>query len=96
VTEALARIAWAGASGAAHGRRRGMAIGRYSLWWLLGALGDLQDAWPPSNDEIDELLGALRWFRWDAHEPPGGWRLQLAVEDTADGVAWAFNACDAH
>ena len=92
--EALARIAWAGASGAAQGRRRGMAIGRFSMWWLLGALGDLHDEWPPTNDEIDELLASLRWYRWDAHEPEGGWRLQLLVEDTTEGLAWAINATD--
>ena len=92
--EALARIAWAGASGAAHGRRRGMAIGRFSMWWLLGALGDLHDDWPPTNDEIGELLTNLRWYRWDANEPEGGWRLQLLIEDIAEGLAWAINATD--
>lgn len=92
--EAIARIAWAGASGGAQGRRRGMAIGRFSAWWLLGALGDLHDEWPPTDDEIEELLANLRWYRWDAHEPAGGWRLQLAVEDVAEGLAWAINAAD--
>ena len=64
------------------------------MWWLLGALGDLHDEWPPTNAAIPELLGSLRWSRWDAHELPGGWRLQLLVEDAADGVAWAVNAGD--
>jgi hypothetical protein len=92
--EALARLAWAAASGGAHGRRRGMAIGRFSMWWLLGALGDLHDDWPPTNADIEHLLAALRWYRWDAHEPPGGWRLQLLVADTQEAVAWAINAAD--
>lgn len=92
--EAIAWLAWAAASGGAHGRRRGMAIGRFSAWWLLGAIGDLHDEWPPTNAEVDELLRDLRWFRWDAHEPPGGWRLQLAVEDVGEGLAWAINALD--
>jgi hypothetical protein len=92
--EALARLAWAGASGGAHGRRRGIAIGRFSAWWLLGAIGDLHDSWPPSNDEIGELLESLRWYRWDAHEPAGGWRLQLVIEDRHEGLAWAINAAD--
>jgi hypothetical protein len=92
--EALARIAWAGASGAARGRRRGMAIGRFSMWWLMGALGDLHDEWPPTNDEIEELLANLRWYRWDAFEPEGGWRLQILIEDVAEGLAWAINATD--
>ncbi|MDJ0769256.1 MAG: hypothetical protein QNJ12_10695 [Ilumatobacter sp.] len=92
--EALARIAWAGASGGAHGRRRGMAIGRFSMWWLLGALGHLHDHWPPTNTDMTMLLEDLRWYRWDAHEPPGGWRLQLAVDDADEGLAWAINASD--
>ena len=71
-----------------------MAIGRFSMWWLLGALGDLHDDWPPTNDEIGELLANLRWYRWDAHEPEGGWRLQLLIEDIAEGLAWAINATD--
>lgn len=93
-SEALALLAWAGASGAAHGRRRGMAIGRYSMWWLLGALGDLYDEWPPSPDDVAELLADLTWYRWDAHEPPSGWRLQLAIENKSEGIAWAINASD--
>jgi hypothetical protein len=92
--EAIAGIAWAGASGGAHGRRRGMAIGRFSAWWLLGALGDLHDVWPPSDDDVLELLDELHWFRWDAPAPAGGWRLQLVVENPAEGVAWAINATD--
>lgn len=92
--DAIARLAWAGASGGARGRRRGMAIGRFSAWWVLGALGDLHDDWPPSDDDVVELLDELRWFVWDAHEPPGGWRLQLIVENPTEGVAWAINAAD--
>lgn len=92
--DAIARLAWAGASGGAHGRRRGMAIGRFSAWWLLGAIGDLHDDWPPTPGDIEELLDGLRWFRWDAHEPAGGWRLQLAIADAGEGLAWAINAAD--
>lgn len=93
--EALACLAWAGASGGAHGRRRGMANGRFSMWWLLGAIGDLHDHWPPTNADVHTLLEELRWYRWDAHEPAGGWRLQLAIEDPGDDIAWAVNAADA-
>lgn len=92
--EAIARLAWAGASGGAHGRRRGAAIGRFSAWWLLGALGDLHEDWPPTDADMTELLDELAWYRWDAHEPDGGWRLQLAVENATEGVAWAINASD--
>jgi hypothetical protein len=93
--EAIARLAWAGASGGAKGRRRGMALGRFSAWWVLGAIGHLDDDWPPSDDEVDELLDELRWYRWDAHEPEAGWRLQLLIENVVEGVAWAINATDA-
>jgi hypothetical protein len=93
--EALAWIAWAGASGGARGRRRGMANGRFSMWWLLGALGDLHDHWPPTDADVHTLLAELNWYRWDAHEPAGGWRLQLAIEDPDGPVAWAINASDA-
>ena len=27
-------------------------------------------------------------------QPPGGWRLQLAIEDESEGLAWAINAVD--
>lgn len=92
--EALAWIAWAGASGGAQGRRRGMANGRFSMWWLLGAIGDLHDHWPPTPGDVRTLLAELRWYRWDALEPAGGWRLQLAVENADERVAWAINASD--
>ena len=92
--EALAWLAWSGASGGAHGRRRGMAHGRFAMWWLLGALGDLLDEWPPTNHDVESLLADLRWYRWDAHEPAGGWRLQLGIEDESEELAWAINAVD--
>lgn len=93
--EALAWLAWAGASGGAHGRRRGAAAGRYGAWWLLAALGDALDSWPPDPDELGALAHELEWFRWDAHEPEMGWVLRLAVVDRAEDVAWAWAAQDA-
>jgi hypothetical protein len=92
---AIGWIAWAGASGGAHGRRRGAAAGRFGAWWLLATIGDLVDDWPVPPDALGELAAELRWFRWDAHEPAVGWSLQLAIEDTANGTAWAINARDA-
>ncbi|HEY3485758.1 MAG TPA: hypothetical protein VGK49_10260, partial [Ilumatobacteraceae bacterium] len=93
--EAIRWLAWCGASGGAHGRRRGTAIGRSSAWWMLGAIGDLHDEWPPDTATVEALLAELRWWWWDAGQPATGWRLQLAVEDVVDGVAWAFSAHDA-
>jgi Family of unknown function (DUF6183) len=92
--EAVGWLAWAGASGGAHGRRKGAAAGRYDAWWMLASLGDLVDTWPPRRDEIAELLGDLDWWWWDADEPLTGWQLRLVVHDHADGVAWAIAASD--
>ena len=93
--EAISWLAWAGASGGAHGRRRGAAAGRFGAWWTLGALGDLLDEWPPDPDELGALAVELRWYRWDAYEPALGWQLQLAVEDPTESNAWAILARDA-
>jgi hypothetical protein len=94
-TEAIAWLAWAGASGGAHGRRRGAAAGRFGALWVLGAVADLLDDWPVPLPELGEVAGELRWWWWDAHEPATGWQLQLAIEDPAEGVAWAISARDA-
>jgi hypothetical protein len=91
----LAWLGWAGASGGAHGRRRGAASGRFGAWWTLAAFGDLLDEWPVDPDELGRLAHELAWFRWDAFEPAMGWQLQLAVEDPDDSVAWAILARDA-
>ena len=90
---ALALMAWTAASGGAHGRRRGMASGRFSAWWALAALGGVLDDWPVPSDELGEIASDLRWWRWDV---PGsrGWSLRLAVEDPAERLAWAVEATD--
>ena len=93
--DAIAWLAWAGASGGAFGRRRGAAAGRFGALWLLAALGDALDDWPLPMEELGELAAELRWYWWDAHEPVTGWQLQLAVESSVDGVAWAVSARDA-
>jgi hypothetical protein len=93
--EAIAWLAWAGASGGAHGRRRGAAAGRFGAMWLMAAFGDALDDWPLPLAELGRLAGELRWWWWDAHEPVTGWQLQLAVEDPTEGLAWAISARDA-
>jgi hypothetical protein len=93
--DALAWMAWVGASGGAHGRRRGMANGRFGAWWAAAALTGLLDDWPPSAAELGQAVDELRWLAWDAWEPDTGWRFHLAVEDPADGLAWAIAATDA-
>ncbi|MEX1106972.1 MAG: DUF6183 family protein [Ilumatobacteraceae bacterium] len=93
-SEALAWLAWAGASGGAHGRRRGGAIGRFGAWWLLAALGDMIDDWPIDPAELGSLASSLEWSWWSAHEPHLGWEVRLAIEDPAEGYAWSITALD--
>jgi hypothetical protein len=88
-------LAWAGASGGAHGRRRGGALGRFGAWWIATALAGATDDWPLDPDEMGELVAGLRWWWWDAFEPRTGWELQIAVEDPTEGYAWAISARDA-
>jgi hypothetical protein len=75
--QGMALIAWAGASGGAHGRRRGAAAGRSAAWWAASALTDLE--WPPDPAELGEAIRELRWYRWEPKALAGGWHLHLAV-----------------
>jgi hypothetical protein len=93
--DALRLVAWAGASGGAHGRRRGAAAGRFAAWWLGAALGALLDDWPPASADVAAALEQCRFWAWDAAEPATGWRLQVAIEHTRRGTAWAVAASDA-
>ena len=93
--EAFAHMAWAGASGGAHGRRRGAATGRFAAWWAAGALADLSHDWPLSADELEVAVNEMRWYLWDEGAEPIGWSLRLAVEDPDAELAWALVASDA-
>jgi hypothetical protein len=92
---ALAAMAWTGASGGAHGRRRGMAAGRFAAWWALAAVAGLLDTWPVPPGELGAAATRLRWYRWDVGEPETGWSLRIAVEDPDRARAWALSAVDA-
>lgn len=93
-TQALALLAWAGASGGAFGRRRGAAAGRDSAWWLLGALSGRAHQWPLDSDEVGDVLHSLNWWWFDADQSPTGWQLQLVIVDEQRGLSWAINARD--
>lgn len=81
--EALVQLAWAAASGGAHGRRRGAAAGRDLAWGSADALGGVG------------AVHDLRWFAWDDDALPElGWKLHLAVEHPTEGVGWALAASD--
>lgn len=91
--DALRWMTWAGASGGAHGRRRGTAAGRYGTWWALATLTDLD--WPPDPDELGRSLESLHFHWFDDGSPGTGWQLRLAIEDSVSGLAWAVAAVDA-
>ena len=91
--EALRWMAWAGASGGAHGRRRGAAAGRYGTWWAIATICDLD--WPPDPGEMESALEHLDFYWFDDGSPGTGWALRLAVEDARSGLAWAIAAVDA-
>ena len=92
--DALAHMAWAGASGGAHGHRRGMASGRFAAWWALAAMAGLLAEWPVPAPEMGRAAASLRWYAWDAGEPATGWSLRLAAADPAGNRAWAVTAVD--
>jgi hypothetical protein len=90
--EALRWMAWAGASGGAHGRRRGAAAGRYLAWWAVAVLTDLD--WPAPPKEVGAAAHRMDWAWYDDGSPDSGWVLRLAVSDEAAGLAWAISAVD--
>lgn len=92
--EALARMAWAGASGGARGRRRGMAAGRSAAWWVGHTAGGV--AFPADPDELEFRCEELAWYAFDDGGEAPGWRLRLAVEDPGAGWAAAIDAVDRH
>ncbi|HSJ27144.1 MAG TPA: hypothetical protein VLB67_02970 [Acidimicrobiia bacterium] len=85
-------MAWTAASGGAHGRRRGMAAGRFLAWSAVAALVGLD--WPVDPAALREAGESLEWWLW-SDGTTTGWRLQLAVHDPVDGLGWAFSAADA-
>jgi hypothetical protein len=91
---ALCTLAWAGASGGAHGRRPGAAAGRFAAWWAGAALTGLLDEWPVDDAKLGDALAPLHWYAWDSGGTTTGWRLHLAIEDPTSGRSWAVAAVD--
>jgi hypothetical protein len=89
---AMARMAWAAASGGAHGVRRGAALGRFDAWWAAAGLAGLD--WPPDPAELGRAIERLEWWVWDDGMPGSGWVLRLAAADPAAGRAAALDATD--
>ena len=95
LSTALAWLGWAGASGGAHGRRRGAAAGRLDAWMVLAEVVDAGEIWPPDPISLGERARRLRWYVWDAMGiGPTGWVLRVAVEDPERGLAFALSAHD--
>lgn len=90
--EAFSYMAWAGAAGGVHGRRRGGAAGRFGSWWAAALLTGCD--WPADPRELGELSSGLNWYRWEPRKMPAGWGFHLAGEDPADGWAFAIGALD--
>lgn len=91
--EAIRWMAWAGASGGAHGRRRGAAAGRFGAWWAIATLCDLD--WPAEPEDMGAAVDKLTFHWFDDGSPGTGWELRLAIEDARSGLAWAISAVDA-
>ncbi len=91
--QAMSQMAWAAASGGAHGKRRGAAAGRYLAWWAVATMADLD--WPAPPDRVGEAVQRMTWMWFDDFSPPGGWAFRLAVADPELSVAWAISASDA-
>ena len=89
---AMAWMGWAGASGGAHGRRRGAAAGRYLAWWAVATLTDLD--WPAEPDALGHGLSSLTWHWFDDGSPETGWLLRLAIASPGLGLSWAISATD--
>jgi Family of unknown function (DUF6183) len=93
-SDAIRTLAWAAASGGAHGRRPGAAAGRFAAWWAGAALTGLVERWPVDAAELGDALAGLRWYAWDGGGPATGWALRLAIEDPRASRAWAVAAVD--
>ena len=90
---ALALMAWAGASGGAHGRRRGGAAGRLAAWWVLHQVTG--SSWPPSPPDLGRMGAELEWYAWSDRGGNPGWNLQLAVTSPGESLTWVVSANDA-
>ena len=97
--DALAWLAWAGASGGARGRRRGAAVGRFGAWWTAAAIVGLDladgDTLADVADDLGELIDEWNWFWFDAGEPDLGWSLQVMAFEPNENITFAISAHDA-
>lgn len=92
-------LVWCGASGGAHGRRRGMASGRFATWWLVGALGGFTEDWDDLlgheelGDAVSETLDSFTWSRWRTLQRHG-YDLSVVAHDAEEGISIVLHAHD--
>ena len=97
--QALTWLAWCGASGGAHGRRRGGALGRFGVWWMLAAIGGFTDEWDELcrrgqlGDECGDVAVSTSWFRYD-DGTRSGYELSLITHDADEDISIALVARD--
>jgi hypothetical protein len=104
VPELFGLLAFAGASGGVHGRRRGAAAGRALAWWVARAATDLPGAGVQGHAEdpvrAQELLDELEFRLEDLERvafvshAAAAWRLELALAAPAGGWAVAISALE--
>lgn len=93
--DALVRLEWAAATGAAHARRPGFAVGRFGGWWTAARLTATAWPFPGAPDAfVEEALSACVWMWFEPKPRPPGWVFGLAV-GRRDGTATAVLARDA-
>lgn len=94
--DAWTLLTWAASTGAAHGKRRGVATGRSDVWWLFAQFAGITDVWPPDADECGEIAQSCRYYLFDNDKTPTvGWGLRLVVVDPDEGLSLALAAQDA-
>jgi hypothetical protein len=93
--EALSLLAWAGASGGAHGKRRGTATGRSDAWWFLATFTGLAEDWPCDADELGDVIESLQYYVFETDASRNsGWNLELVICDPDEGLSVALRAYD--
>ena len=93
--EALSLLAWAGASGGAHGKRRGTATGRSDAWWFLATFTGLAEDWPCDANELGDVIESLKYYVFETDDSRNsGWSIELVICDPDEGLSVALRATD--
>jgi len=90
VPRMLRLVAFAGASGGVHGRRRGAASGRALAWWVARCATGLHRAVTIDTEELEFRLEDLRMLAFRVPRT-AAWRLELAIGrgEEGSGEEWA-------